>query len=79
MDDTEEYKEFSIGSECDTSAEIAKVTIILGYATTRSKEETGKNNRVIFLCLGETSSGIHKWDTKQIWWIVARGLEKMAE
>lgn len=44
MDDTKECEEFSTGSKCDTSAEIAKVIIILGYATNRSKEETGKNN-----------------------------------
>lgn len=43
----------------NTSAEIAKVIIILVYATNRSKEETG-NNRVILLCLGETISRIQK-------------------
>lgn len=58
MDDTKEYEEFNIGSECDASAEIAKVIIILGYATIRSKEVTSKNNRVILLCLGETNSGM---------------------
>lgn len=52
-----EYEEFSIGSECDTSAEIAKVIILLAYATNRSKEETGKNNIVILWCLGETRVG----------------------
>lgn len=57
MDDTIEYEEFSIGSECDTSAEIAKVIILLAYATNRSKEETGKNNIVILWCLGETRVG----------------------
>lgn len=57
MDDTMEYEEFSIGSECDTSAEIAKVIILCAYAINRSKEETGKNNRVILLCLGETRVG----------------------
>lgn len=49
MDDTKEYEEFNIGSECDASAEVAEVIIILGYATIRSKEVTGKNNRVILL------------------------------
>lgn len=43
MVDTVEYEKSSIGSECDTSTENAKVIIILGYATNRSKEETDKN------------------------------------
>lgn len=60
MDDTKECEKFSTGSKSDTSVEIDKVIIILGYATNRSKEETGKNNWVILVCLDETSSGIDK-------------------
>lgn len=47
MDDAKEYEEFNVGYKCDTSAEIAEIIIILGYATDRSKEVTGKNKRVI--------------------------------
>ena len=47
MDDAKEYEEFNIGHKYETSAEIAEVIIILGYATHRSKEVTGKSKRVI--------------------------------
>lgn len=47
MDDAKEYEEFNVGYKCDTSAEIAEIIIILGDATHRSKEVTGKNKRVI--------------------------------
>lgn len=41
-DDAKGYKEFDIGYKRDMSSEIAEVIIILGYATDRSKEVTGK-------------------------------------